>query len=116
MAWIVEPKTVVIKRADRLFYGQPLARAERMKRSRFSEEQIIGGLKEAEATGVKAACAKADISDATYYNWKRKYGRMEVSEARRLRAIEEENVRLKRVVADQAVQIQILKEVNPKNW
>jgi putative transposase len=87
-----------------------------MKRSRFSEEQIIAVLKEAEATSVKAACAKANVSDATYYNWKRKYGGMEVSEARRLRAIEEENARLKRVVADQAVQIQILKEVNSKKW
>ena len=87
-----------------------------MKRSRFSEEHIIAVLKEAEATSVKGVCAKYNISDATYYNWKHKYGGMDVDEARRLRALEDENGRLKRLVADQAVQIQILKEVNSKKW
>jgi putative transposase len=77
-----------------------------MKRSRFSEEQIIG----------KAVCAAHDISTVTYHAWKRKFGGMEVSEAKRLRALEEENSRLKRLVADQAVQIHILKEVNAKKW
>ena len=57
-----------------------------MKR-RFSEEQIIGILKEAQASGVKATCAKHNISEATYYSWKRKYGGMEVAEARRLRGL-----------------------------
>ncbi len=88
-----------------------------MKRSRFSEEQIIGALREAEGQStVKAVCAKNNISEATFYAWKRKYGGMDVDEARRLRSLEEENARLKRVVADQAVQIQILKEVNSKKW
>ena len=73
-------------------------------------------LKEAEATSIKGACAKYNISDATYYNWKHKYGGMDVDEARRLRALEDENGRLKRLVADQAIQIQILKEVNSKKW
>ncbi len=88
-----------------------------MKKSRFSAEQIIGILREAGAgSTVRAVCAAHNIAEQTYYGWKRKYGGMEVDEARRLRGLEEENGRLKRLVADQAVQIQILKEVNAKKW
>ena len=86
-----------------------------MNRSRFSEEQIIGVLKEVEAgEKVKAVCAKRNISEGTYFTWKRKYGGLDVSEARRLRALEEENARLKRLVADLSVQNQILEEVNKR--
>ena len=88
-----------------------------MKRSRFSEEQIIGILREAEAgEKVKAVCARHNLSEATYYTWKRKYGGLDVNEARRLRALEEENARLKRIVADLTVQNDILKFVNAKKW
>ena len=88
-----------------------------MKKSRFSTEQIIGILRVGRARGtVRGVCAKHNIAEQTYYGWKRKYGGMEVDEARRLRGLEEENGRLKRLVADQAVQIQILKEVNAKKW
>ena len=88
-----------------------------MKKSRFSEEQIIGILREAGGeTPVKTVCARHNISEPTFYKWRAKYGGMNVEEARRLKSMEEENSRLKRLVADQAVQIQILKEVNAKKW
>jgi putative transposase len=77
-----------------------------MKRARFSEEQIIAILKEAES-GVKATelCRRHGISDATFYVWRSKYGGLEVSEMRRLRQLEEENRRLKPIVADQALDL-----------
>ncbi len=88
-----------------------------MKASRFSDEEKIAILKEVRAGAtVVATCAKHNLAVQTYHVWRRKYGAMEVAEARRLRLLEEENGRLKRLVADQAVQIQILKEVNAKKW
>jgi putative transposase len=87
-----------------------------MKRSRFSEQQIIAILKEAEEEPVETVCARHNVSQGIYYQWKSKCGGMEVEEARRLRALEDENAWLKRIAADQAVQIQILKEVNAKKW
>ncbi len=65
---------------------------------------------------MKALCAKHNVSEQTYYGWKRRYGGMEVDEMRKARALEQENGRLKRLVADLSVQIQILKEVNAKKW
>ena len=88
-----------------------------MRKSQYSEEQIIGILREAEGdTPIKVVCAKHNLSDATFYKWRAKYGGMDVNEARRLRALEDENGRLKRAVADLTVQVQILKEVNSKKW
>jgi putative transposase len=88
-----------------------------MKKSQFSEEQKIGILKEVRAGNtVAAVCAKHNIGVQTYYGWKRKHGTMEVNEARRLRALEEECGRLRRLVAELSVQNQILKEVNAKKW
>jgi putative transposase len=88
-----------------------------MKRSRLSEEEIIGILREAEvASPIRAVGAVHNISTGTYHAWKRKFGGMGVTEAKRLRAWEEENSRLKRPVVDQAVHIHILKEVNAKKW
>jgi putative transposase len=88
-----------------------------MKRSRFSEEQIIGILKEHRA-GFSAAelCRKHGISDATFYNWRSKYGGMEVSDARKLKVLEEENRRLKKLLAEQVLDNATLKEMLGKNF
>ena len=86
-------------------------------KKRFTEEQIIGILQEAEAgTKVMDVCRKHGISDATYYNWKAKYGGMTVSDARKLRALEEENRRLKHIVADLTLDNQALKAVIEKKF
>ena len=88
-----------------------------MKRKRHTEEQIIKILKEAEAgLPIAEIVRKHGISEQTFYRWKSKYGGMEISEAKRLKELEEENRRLKRLVADQALDIQMLKDVNSKKW
>lgn len=88
-----------------------------MKRNRFTEEQIIGVLKEHEL-GAKAAdiCRKHGISEATFYNWKSKFGGMDVSEAKRLRALETENGKLKRLLADAMLDNAGLKDLLSKKW
>jgi putative transposase len=87
-----------------------------MKRSRFSEEQIIAILKEQEAGMATAeVCRRHGISSATFYKWKAKYGGLEVSEAKRLRALEDENGRLKRLLADAMLDNAGLKDLLSKN-
>ena len=88
-----------------------------MKRRRFSDEQIIGILKEHEA-GVSVAdlCRKHGVSDASVYKWKAKFGGMELSEAKRLRALEDENTRLKRLLADAMLDNVALKDLLEKKW
>lgn len=86
-------------------------------KKRFTEEQIIKILKRSEAgEEVKVLCRELGISIQTFYSWKRKFGGMEVSEAKRLRELETENSRLKRMVADLMLDNQMLKAVNSKNW
>ena len=88
-----------------------------MKKTRYSEEQIVGVLKEADAgIPVSELCRKYGISDATYYNWKAKYGGMAASDVKRLKQIEEENRRLKHIVADLTLDNQALKAVISKNF
>lgn len=88
-----------------------------MKRSRFSEEQIIGILK-AHQAGAKAVdlCRKHGISDATFYKWRSKYGGMEVSDARKLKTLEAENAKLKKLLAEQMMDVATLKEMLAKNF
>lgn len=88
-----------------------------MRKSEWTEEQIIGLLQEAEAgTAVAEICRRVGLSKETFYRWRKKYGGLQVSDARRLRQLEEENRALKRVVADQALNLQVLKDVVGKTW
>ena len=89
-----------------------------MKKTRFTETQIVSTLKKQEAgVPTKEICRELGISEATFYNWKSKYGGMEASDVKRLKDLEEENSRLKKMYADQAMDIQILRELfTKKGW
>lgn len=89
-----------------------------MKQSKFSEEQIISILREAEKgeLTITAICRAHSISENTFYKWRQKYGGMEVADARRLRELERENARLKRLLAESVIEIDAMKEVLAKKW
>ena len=88
-----------------------------MKRSRFTQEQVIAVLKEHQAgTAVADLCRKHGISDATFYTWRSKYGGMEVSDAKRLKALEEENTKLKKLLAESMLDVSTLKDLLAKNY
>jgi putative transposase len=88
-----------------------------MRKSRFTEEQIIGALKE-HAAGLSAAelCRKYGVSDATFYKWRSRYGGMEISDARRLRGLEDENRKLKKLLAESMLDVATLREMLGKNF
>jgi putative transposase len=88
-----------------------------MKKSRYTEEQIIAVLKEVDAGAkLQDVVRRLGVTEQTYYRWKAKYGGMEVSDAKKLKALEDENRRLKQMVADQALDLQALKAVVAKKW
>lgn len=88
-----------------------------MKRSRFSEEQIIGILREQEAGAPTAdVCRRHGISSATFYKWKAKFGGLDVSDAKRLRALEDENVKLKKLLAEAMLDNAVLKDITSRKW
>lgn len=88
-----------------------------MKGKRYDETQIIRILKEAEgAENIRDVCRKYNITEQTFYRWRNKFGEMDISEAKRLKELERENSQLKRLVAQQALENHVLKDVNSKKW
>ena len=87
-----------------------------MKGKRYTEEQIIRMLKEAEMTSIGEAGRKYGVSEWSLYRWRKKYGDMDVPDAKRLRSLEKDNIRLKRIVAEQAMDIDAMKELLSKKW
>lgn len=101
----------VLRRQTRPTEGQ------KMKGARFKEEQIVAILNQVDrGVPIKEVCRQHGIVQGTIYRWKAKYGGMQVSDAKKLRSLEAENSRLKRMVADMALDIQVLKDVNSKKW
>ncbi len=87
-----------------------------MKKKRFSEEQIVRILREAESTTIETAARQHGISEQSIYRWKRQFGQMEVADVRALRQLRQENARLKKVLAERDVEVEVMKELHAKKW
>ncbi len=87
-----------------------------MKKSRFTDEQIVAALREAEATSVVAAARKHGVAEQTMYRWRKRFAGMEVSDVRELKRLKDENARLKKLVAERDLEVEVMKEIQAKKW
>ena len=87
-----------------------------MKKSRFTDEQIVAALREAEATSVVAAARKHGVAEQTMYRWRKRFAGMEVSDVRELKRLKDENTRLKKLLAERDLEVEVMKEIQAKKW
>jgi putative transposase len=87
-----------------------------MKRNRFSDEQIVAALRDAEVTTVVAAARKHGVAEQTLYRWRQRFAGMEVSDVRELKRLRDENVRLKKLLAERDLEVEVMKEIQAKKW